>query len=136
MQFHNAYLHLQEFHIREMPIPGVATPAQVVFGRLQTLEELTTAMVEDVRVGRFDMNGLEKLKLCFTLEQQRRNAIGPKLSPQETIAEYARRLTEAPAAREVTPFDVGGGSTKATGWDYVRPALQLSIRSCLVSLSH
>lgn len=133
MQFHNALLHLNEYEIRDMVLPGINTPAPVIFGRLQTLEELTTAIVEDIRVGRFDMAALEKLQLCFTLEQQRRNAIGPNLTPKEVIAEYARRLIEPPASRAATPFDVGGGSSRATGWDYVRPALQLSIRSCLMS---
>ena len=132
MQYHNAYIHLQEFHTEDVQITGMPGATRVIVGRLQTLEELTTALIEDVRVGRFDANGLDKLNLCFALEQQRRNAIGPGLSPAETIAAYAWRLTEPPAAREPTAFDVGGGSTRAAGWDYVRPALQLTIRSCLV----
>lgn len=132
MQFHNAYIHLQEFQAVDAPVLGTDGAMRTIVGRLQTLEELTTALIEDVRVGRFDANGLDKLKLCFALEQQRRNAIGPGLSPADTIAAYASRLTEPLAGREATIFDAGGGSSRAVGWDYVRPALQLTIRSCLV----
>jgi hypothetical protein len=135
MQFHNALIHLQDYNVVEMVVPGTAQPQQVIFGRLQTLEELTTAMIEDIRVGRLDMEAFGKLKLCLRLEQQRRNAIGPNLTPKETIAEYARRLTEPPSSRRLVDFGLPGGtgSTMATGWDYVRPALQLSVRSSLMN---
>jgi hypothetical protein len=135
MQFHNALIHLNEFNAVEMAVPGMTEPQQVIFGRLQTLEELTTAMIEDIRVGRLDGESFGKLKLCLQLEQQRRNAIGPNMSPKETIAEYARRLTETPSSRPLPEFlrSGGAGSTMSTGWDYVRPALQLSIRSSLMN---
>ncbi|KAA8896191.1 hypothetical protein FN846DRAFT_783928 [Sphaerosporella brunnea] len=134
MQFHNALIHLNEFNTVEMPVSGMPGPQQVIFGRLQTLEELTTAMIEDIRVGRLDMESLGKLNLCLQLEQQRRNAIGPNITPKEAIAEYARRLTEPPSGRSLPEFarSGGSGSVLASGWDYVRPALQLSIRSSLM----
>ncbi|CCX06647.1 Similar to Stress-induced-phosphoprotein 1; acc. no. Q3ZBZ8 [Pyronema omphalodes CBS 100304] len=132
MQYHNAILHLMEYSIKEQYLPTVGLQPYII-GRLQTLEELTTALTEDIRVGRLGPPSLEKLKLCFTMEQQRRNAIGPGMSPQATIAEYARRLTESPDQRAPTPFDALGGSTRAIGWDYVRPALQLTIRSSLMN---
>jgi hypothetical protein len=131
MQYHNAILHLMEYSIKEQYLPTVGLQPYII-GRLQTLEELTTALTEDIRVGRLGPPSLEKLKLCFTMEQQIRNAIGPGMSPQAAIEEYARRLTESPDQRAPTPFDALGGSTRAIGWDYVRPALQLTIRSSLV----
>lgn len=132
MQFHNALVHLNEYNTGETMVPGSTQPQQVIYGRLQTLEELTTAMIEDIRVARMDGALLNKLQICFQLEQQRRNAIGPSMSPKDTIKEYMRRLTESVSSRRVFEFGGGTGSTTATGWDYVRPALQLSIRSSLM----
>lgn len=127
MQFLNARAHLHEFQVRHsksLP-PNAPEGAEIIFGRLQTLEELTTAMVEDIRVARFEQTDLEKLALCYKLEQQQRNALGPELSPKETILEYSRRLIHP----RDQPSLSGPSARRATGWDYVRPALQLSIRS-------
>ena len=122
-----------EYTTVELTVAGFPQPEPVICGRLQTLEELTTAMIEDIRVARMDFALLERLQMCLQLEQQRRNAIGPNMSPKDTIKEYQRRLTEPVTSRQISERGGGTGSLTATGWDYVRPALQLSIRSCLVN---
>jgi hypothetical protein len=126
MQYSSAIEHLNEFHVRNVPYPHIPEGQPVIFGRLQTLEELTTAMVEDIRVARFDKPLIEKLQLCYKLEQVRRDAIGPNIPSKKVIEIYNERLQNEINAAE--RMHVG-----ATGWDNVRPALQLTIRSCLMN---
>lgn len=130
MQFQNALLHVWEFDSR--PIPGIDGPG-MIFGRLQTLEEVTSALIEDDRVGRFEPKTIEKLSLVLTLEQQSRFAVGPESSPKKTVEEYNRRLTEAPNQRPAFLRQMNTPAATALGWDYVRPALQLSVRSALIN---
>lgn len=123
MQFQNALNSLHQFS--EGQIPGAAPGTRAIFGRVQTLEELTTAILEDIRVARFDAVALNKLRLCYALEQQQRNAIGPNLTPKDTIAKYNQRLTQARVLH--------GLNDPIGGWNSVRPALQLSIRTALMN---
>ncbi|TGZ80153.1 hypothetical protein EX30DRAFT_349613 [Ascodesmis nigricans] len=132
MQYHNAMIHLFEYETRPAP-PGYPSEHPLIFGRLQTLEELTTALVEDSRVLRFDKTAMEKLELCLALEQMCRDAIGPNLSPSETIFAYNERLTNGPDPSWNGPQPMAKDGPKPMGWDYVRPALQLSIRSALMN---
>ena len=136
MQFQNALSNLLQYHRRQ--VPGAPPGVLGIFGRLQTLEELTTALLEDSRVLRLDGVAIEKLQLCYQLEQHQRNAIGPHLSPKETIIEYNRRLTQPPHQGGPVVNNVGasfymGPSKPLAGWDLVRPALQLSVRSALMN---
>jgi len=136
MQFQNALSNLLQYHRRQ--VPGAPPGVLGIFGRLQTLEELTTALLEDSRVLRLDGVAIEKLQLCYQLEQHQRNAIGPHLSPKETIIEYNRRLTQSPYQGGPVVNNVGasfymGPSKPLAGWDLVRPALQLSVRSALMN---
>ncbi|KAL7266668.1 hypothetical protein RUND412_010781 [Rhizina undulata] len=124
MQFRDAMEHLNEF--RSGQIPGAPIGLFGIFGRVQTLEEVTTAILEDPRVARFSLESLDKIELCYRLEQQQRNAIGPNNSPEETIRLYKERLTNPPVQRPGMP-------TLPPGWDSVRPALQLSIRTALLN---
>lgn len=121
MQFQNALNSLNQF--TEGQVPGAPPGTRAIFGRVQTLEELTTAILEDIRVARFDSVSLDKIRMCYALEQQQRNAIGPNLSPKDTIAAYNQRLAHA----RVQNNDPAGG------WNSVRPALQLSIRTALMN---
>ncbi|KAI5853263.1 hypothetical protein DFP73DRAFT_535819 [Morchella snyderi] len=125
MQFQNALNSLHQFY--EGPIPGAPPGTRGIFGKVQTIEELTTAILEDGRVARFDNTCLQKLRLCFALEQQQRNAIGPGLSPKETINAYNSRLASARTQSNGLTDPVIGG------WNQVRPALQLSIRTSLMN---
>lgn len=118
MQFQNALNSLHQF--TEGQVPGAAPGTRAIFGRVQTLEELTTAILEDIRVARFDSVSLDKIRLCYALEQQQRNAIGPGLSPRDTIVAYNQRLTQHNGIGDY-------------GWNNVRPALQLSIRTALMN---
>ncbi|RPA95488.1 hypothetical protein L873DRAFT_1697761 [Choiromyces venosus 120613-1] len=136
MQFQNALSNLLQYHYRQ--VPGAPPGVLGVFGRVQTLEELTTALLEDIRVIRLDGTAIEKLQLCYQLEQHQRNAIGPTLSPKEVIVEYNKRLSQPPQNGPVVHnFAVNFSMTQPTrslsGWDVVRPALQLSIRSALMN---
>ncbi|KAG0127377.1 hypothetical protein HOY82DRAFT_568261 [Tuber indicum] len=135
MQFQNALSNLLQYHRRQ--IPGAAPGVLGIFGRVQTLEELTSALLEDSRVLRLDGVAIEKLQLCYQLEQHQRNAVGPNLSPKETIVEYNRRLSQPPQNGPLinsygASFSIGSPGPLA-GWDLVRPALQLSVRSALMN---
>lgn len=135
MQFLNALQNLSQF--TEGQIPGAPPGVTGIYGRVQTLEELTTALLEDIRVVRITQDTLDKLALCYKLEQQQRNAIGPGMSPKETIAEYNRRLTQpasvASGGAAVRMPGLNFGPPPRGGWDIVRPALQLSIRSAIMN---
>ncbi|PWW75722.1 hypothetical protein C7212DRAFT_344409 [Tuber magnatum] len=136
MQFQNALSNLLQYHKRQ--IPGAPPGVLGIFGRVQTLEELTTALLEDSRVIRLNGDAIEKLQLCYQLEQHQRNAIGPDLSPKDTIIAYNRRLSLPPQNGPVInnsggSFSMGPASSPVAGWDLVRPALQLSIRSALMN---
>jgi len=115
-------------------MPGVLG----VFGRLRALEELTTALLEDSRIFYLDGVVFDKLQLCYQFGHHQRSAIGPHLSPKETIIEYNRPLNQpphqgGPVANDISASFYMGPSKPLAGWDLARPALQLSIRSALMN---
>jgi len=114
MQFSEALRSLSSFQRHELPPSANALPGAFgISGPLQTLAELTSAAMEDTRVVFLEREDFEKLQLCYVLEQQQRNAVGPGLSVFQTIAKYKERIDNG------------------VSWDVVRPGLQLSIRECI-----
>ena len=111
LQFTEALKSLSHFQKHDLPLSANAPAGAFgISGPLQTLAELTSAAMEDIRVVYFEREAFEKLQLCYMLEQQQRNAVGPGLGVQQTIAKYHERIS------------------LGVTWDVVRPALQLSIR--------
>ncbi|KAK6500263.1 hypothetical protein TWF481_010608 [Arthrobotrys musiformis] len=116
IQYTDALRQLSQFQKHELP--AAANPPAGAFGisgPLQTLADLTSVAMEDFKVVYFGEGDLEKLQLCYMLEQQQRNAIGDHLNPVQTIAEYNNRLENG------------------ASWDTIRPALQLSIRAAFMN---
>ncbi|KAF3107916.1 hypothetical protein TWF569_005518 [Orbilia oligospora] len=116
MQYTEALRQLSQFQKHNLPAAANAPPGAFgISGPLQTLADLTSVAMEDFKVVYFGEGDLEKLQLCYMLEQQQRNAIGDNLNPVQTIAEYKNRLD------------------KGASWDIIRPALQLSIRAAFMN---
>ncbi|KAK6337447.1 hypothetical protein TWF730_002846 [Orbilia blumenaviensis] len=116
IQYTDALRQLSQFQKHDLPAAANAPPGAFgISGPLQTLADLTSVAMEDFKVVYFGEGDLEKLQLCYMLEQQQRNAVGDHLNPVQTIAEYKNRLD-------------GGAS-----WDVIRPALQLSIRAAFMN---
>ncbi|EWC48944.1 hypothetical protein DRE_00249 [Drechslerella stenobrocha 248] len=116
LQYTDALRQLSQFQKHDLPAAANAPPGAFgISGPLQTLADLTSVAMEDFKVVYFGEGDLEKLQLCYMLEQQQRNAIGDNLNPVQTIAEYQNRLD------------------KGASWDVIRPALQLSIRAAFMN---
>ncbi|KAF3940407.1 hypothetical protein ABW19_dt0203583 [Dactylella cylindrospora] len=116
IQYTDALRQLSQFQKHDLPAAANAPPGAFgISGPLQTLADLTSVAMEDFKVVYFGEGDLEKLQLCYMLEQQQRNAVGDHLNPVQTIAEYRNRLENG------------------ASWDVVRPALQLSIRAAFMN---
>ncbi|EPS36146.1 hypothetical protein H072_10328 [Dactylellina haptotyla CBS 200.50] len=115
-QYTDALRQLSQFQKHELPAAANAPPGAFgISGPLQTLADLTSVAMEDFKVVYFGEGDLEKLQLCYMLEQQQRNAVGDHLNPVQTILEYNNRLENG------------------ASWDIIRPALQLSIRAAFMN---
>ncbi|KAK6355857.1 hypothetical protein TWF718_000237 [Orbilia javanica] len=116
LQYTDALRQLSQFQKHNLPAAANAPPGAFgISGPLQTLADLTSVAMEDFKVVYFGEGDLEKLQLCYMLEQQQRNAVGDHLNPVQTIAEYNNRLDNG------------------ASWDIIRPALQLSIRAAFMN---
>lgn len=116
IQYTDALRQLSQFQKHNLPAAANAPPGAFgISGPLQTLADLTSVAMEDFKVVYFGEGDLEKLQLCYMLEQQQRNAVGDHFNPIQTIAEYKNRLD------------------KGASWDVIRPALQLSIRAAFMN---
>ncbi|KAF3932038.1 hypothetical protein ABW20_dc0104419 [Dactylellina cionopaga] len=116
LQYTDALRQLSQFQKHDLPAAANAPPGAFgISGPLQTLADLTSVAMEDFKVVYFGEGDLEKLQLCYMLEQQQRNAVGDHLNPVQTIGEYNNRLDNG------------------TSWDVIRPALQLSIRAAFMN---
>lgn len=140
--FSEAIRELRAYHVvtgQALP-PGAPPGAQIIYGRLNTLSDLVSALIEDIRIFRIEGKDFEKLSMCISMEHQQRNPVALDMPPKEAVAEYRKRLTIRHAApndpqspnvfNEQSPRHP---SRSVIGWDYVRPALQLTIRNHIMA---